>query len=37
VQKRGRSKNRTITVVILFFFEDNKTQISAKTKSTKLS
>jgi len=32
VNKCGRSKNRTVTVVILFFFEGNKTHFSARNK-----
>jgi len=36
VKKCGRSKNRTFTLVILFFFEDNKTRFSAGNKLDKV-
>jgi len=36
VQKCGRSKNRTFTVVILFFFEGIKAHFALEMNSTKL-
>jgi len=36
VQKCGKSKNKTFTVVILFFFEGNKTHLAIEMNPTKL-
>jgi len=36
MQKAGRSKSRTFTAVILFFFDSNKTHFSARNELKKL-
>jgi len=36
MQKRGKSKSRTLSAVILFFFRGNKTHLAPETNSSSL-